>query len=109
LHCTHSYFNIQISLFPLSPGPIEHPDSRAILYENYTIRKIKDFADVLSGFETVLKVGTLFDSHQLTSPLLKLALEPPAKGGKFDKSAIKSLLAHFREIFDEKLAKKEGM
>lgn len=89
-------------------GPVEHPDSRAILYENYNVRKIKDFADVLTGFEVIVKVGSIFDSRTISSPLLKLALHSPSQGGKFPKKEIKELLAHFREIFDEKQAKKDG-
>jgi DNA mismatch repair protein MSH6 len=88
--------------------PVEHPDSRAILYENVNVRKIKDFADVLTGFETVIKVGALFERCTVSSPLLRLALTSPAQGGKFPRAEIKQLLAHFREIFDEKQAKKEG-
>jgi DNA mismatch repair protein MSH6 len=72
------------------------------------VRKIKDFADVLTGFETVVKVGGIFQSLSLSSPLLKLALSSPAQGGKFPRAEIKELLAHFREIFDEKQAKKDG-
>ena len=89
-------------------GPIEHPDARAILYENYNVRKIKDFADVLGGFEMVVKVGALFEKLSLSCPLLKLALGTPQQGGKFPRQEIRELLAHFREIFDEKQAKKEG-
>jgi len=89
-------------------GPIAHPDTRAILYENYNTRKIRDFADVLSGFETLLKVHGLFKHCTITSPLLQLALHDPTKGGKFPQQELHTLLAHFRTIFDEKQAKKDG-
>eukprot|EP01032_Pedospumella_encystans_P012451 gene12451-14405_t len=89
-------------------GPIAHPDTRAILYENYNTRKIRDFADVLSGFETLLKVHGLFKNSTIKSPLLQLALHDPSKGGKFPQQELHTLLAHFRTIFDEKQAKKDG-
>jgi len=109
-------------------GPVEHPDARAIMFEDniYNSRKIKDFSDILTGFESVLKIATIFPAAmEIQSSLLRRAVKPPAgdsssfggggggsssagKGGLFPGEKIRALLAHFRNIFDEKQAKKEG-
>lgn len=99
-------------------GPQDHPDSRAILYEsqNYNARKIRDFADVLSGFESVLKIATVFEGVDVTSVLLRRLVLPKeavqigpdgralpvSKGGRFPVDEMRSLLTHYRQIFDEK-------
>lgn len=98
---------------------IDHPDNRAVMYENYNIRKIKDFADILTGFEQVSRIIKTFVSIDIKSPLLRLALKSSIKsasassssssgGGKFPLDEITQLLLHFRSIFDEKQAKKDG-
>ncbi len=99
-----------------------HPDSRAIMFEDsiYNMRKIRDFADVLTGFEQVLKVFECFPkSKPVRSALLQIALTPSAapssSGGSMNKGKgqfpfyqLQELLQYFREIFDEKQAKKDG-
>lgn len=109
-----------------------HPDSRAIMFEDgiYNMRKIRDFADVLTGFEQVLKVFDCFPKNAsssgssgkgIKSALLQIALCPsphtaasssgsnPNKGkGQFPYHQLQELLQYFREIFDEKQAKKDG-
>ena len=88
----------------------DHPDGRAVLYEmgTYNARKICDFAEVLTGFETALRVIQAFESSNFQSTLLKRVLSEPKAGGKFPFTYISKLLKHFREIFDEKQAKKDG-
>ena len=97
----------------------DHPDSRAIMYEMqvYNGRKIKDFADVLEGFEKLLKVAQVFSGSHVRSPLLARAVKSigskdPTSGtatdGRFPLSEMSSLLSHFRTVFDEKQAKREG-
>ena len=42
----------------------EHPDNRAIMYEEttYSSRKIKDFIDILGGLESLLSIQTIFNT-----------------------------------------------
>ena len=42
----------------------EHPDCRAIMYEEstYSSRKIKDFIDILGGLESLLSIQTIFNT-----------------------------------------------
>jgi len=86
-------------------GSADHPDSRAVLFDShiYNARKIRDFADVLTGFETVLTVMESFQTVEICSQLLMLACKK-----KFPHAEMKSLLKHYREIFDEKQAKRDG-
>lgn len=102
----------------------EHPDSRAVMYESqiYNSRKIKDFADIISGFETLVKIGKwysnksvqsklLFQITQDSSSVLKINSENKSLctvSGKLSFKEMEKLLQHYREIFDEKEAKKEG-
>jgi DNA mismatch repair protein MSH6 len=99
--------------FPLPPPGISkqqlsHPDSRAILYENqlYNTRKIKDFAEILRGFDLISQVAEVFETLPLQSPLLKTIISPSS--GKFPLGEMRKILSFFREIFDEKQAKKDG-
>ena len=98
-----------------------HPEQRAIMYEApiYNARKIKDFADILTGFELLVGVVGQFNNNPsltIESALLRRAVKPPGddqadkagNGGKFPLAEVKQLLRHFRDIFDEKQAKKEG-
>ena len=86
-----------------------HPDGRAIMYEmpTYNARKIKEFGSVLEGFEKVVKVLEVFSSCSIQSSLLRRALHNEIKG-ESAVDALKNLLVHFRTIFDEKQAKKDG-
>ena len=91
-------------------GQSEHPDARAIMYETpvYNARKIKDFSDVLAGFETVLAAVGRFDAAAVVSPVLRRLVATPTHGGLFPRDAVAQLLQHFRTIFDEKQAKQDG-
>ena len=95
------------------------------MYETprYNDRKIRDFSDVLAGFEVVLKVMNGFQQGQggsdITSAVLQRILLSPATAntnnttskvvkGMFPKEEITKSLQYFRTIFDEKQAKKDG-
>ena len=99
----------------------DHPDGRACMYEDkiYNGRKIRDFIDVLKGFETLLQLDKLFGEAAIESALLSRILRPPLQagqtgtaaalsGGRFPFVDMKRLLKHFREIFDEAQAKRDG-
>lgn len=93
-------------------GSEDHPDSRAVMYEMpiYNSRKIKDFSDVITGFESVLKVAGIFENTDVTSLVLKRIVKSPSScaTGKFPRDEMDKLLRFFRTIFDEKQAKKDG-
>ena len=93
-------------------GAEDHPDGRAVMYEmpTYNSRKIRDFSDVLTGFEAVLKVSAVFESSNVTSQVLKRIVKSrtACTTGKFPREEMDKLLRHFRTIFDEKQAKKDG-
>ena len=75
-----------------------HPDNRAIMYEQsvYNTRKIRDFADVLGGFEKLLGAVGIFNKAgsgsgsgssggegggvSVSSLLLRRAVKPPGAG-----------------------------
>jgi DNA mismatch repair protein MSH6 len=93
---------------------VNHPDSRAVMYEatTYNSRKIKDFADTLAGFDVLVKIGTELEGVSMKSALLQKVTKPVSAtstaGGKFPLKEMSSLLKFYREIFDEKQAKREG-
>lgn len=93
----------------------DHPDSRAVMYESaiYNSRKIKDFADTLAGFDSLVKIGAIFDDIKISSPVLQKILKDPfatgSQRGKFPVGEMSKLLKFYRGIFDEKQAKKEGI
>ena len=93
-------------------GAEDHPDGRAVMYEMpiYNSRKIKDFSDVITGFESVLKVAAIFENANVTSLVLKRIVKSPSScaTGKFPRDEMDKLLKYFRTIFDEKQAKKDG-
>jgi DNA mismatch repair protein MSH6 len=93
-------------------GVEDHPDGRAVMYEmpTYNSRKIKDFSDILTGFEAVLKVAAIFEDADVTSNVLKRIVKSPKSCpiGKFPKEEMSKLLQYFRTIFDEKQAKRDG-
>jgi DNA mismatch repair protein MSH6 len=91
-------------------GNVVHPNTRAIMFDApvYTAKKIRDFADILCGFEKLLKIGDIFKGTSLNSDLLKKILKPTEEQGKFPFTEMSKILHHFREIFDEKQAKKDG-
>lgn len=93
-------------------GVEDHPDGRAVMYEmpTYNSRKIRDFSDVLAGFELVSKIGDIFQDANVTSLVLKRIVKSSTSSplGKFPKEQMDKLLKYFRSIFDEKQAKRDG-
>lgn len=97
----------------------DHPDSRAVMYEMpiYNATKIRIFADVLEGFERLAKVCQLFAEVEVQSALLARAVKATSSkregsgksyDGRFPFEEMSQLLKHFRVIFDEKQAKRDG-
>ncbi|CAK1593977.1 unnamed protein product [Parnassius mnemosyne] len=82
-----------------------HPDARAIFYEEktYSKRKVLDFISVLQGFTAVLKLVDLF--YDVESQLLKKVTQFQPKG-KFPD--YKDTLKFFKEAFNQQEAEKEG-
>ena len=76
-----------------------HPDSRAVMFEPslYNSRKIRDFADILSGFEALLDVIKVFDDIELKSSTLNRILKSAPIGVFPSKDMCKSL-SYFRYI-----------
>lgn len=88
----------------------EHPDSRAVLFDNaiYSKRKILDFLSALEGFKATLQVRQLLHNvrDKFKSKLLLKCATYPSDGGYF--ADITGILTHFDEAFDHNQAKKEG-
>ena len=59
-----------------------------------------------TGFDSVVRVFDLFSERKYSSKLLHFLFGRPA--GMFPLDEIKRLLSHFREIFDENQAKRDG-
>jgi DNA mismatch repair protein MSH6 len=96
----------------------DHPDSRAIMYESnvYNIRKIRDFIQVLDGFDRAMdlldQLGPRFS--QLRSPLLRTVLKKydvteqnASLRGHFPE--LHEKLQFFRRSFDQAKAAKSGV
>ncbi|KAM3962106.1 DNA mismatch repair protein Msh6 [Aphomia sociella] len=83
----------------------QHPDSRAIFYEEkiYSKRKVLDFISVLNGFTAALKLIELFSN--VDSVLLK-RITQFRPDGKFPD--YRDTLKFFKEAFNQKEAEKEG-
>lgn len=77
-----------------------HPDSRAIMFEPslYNSRKIRDFTDVLSGFEAFLELIKVFDDIELKSDILNQILKS-APFGNFPSNEMSKSLSYFRYLF----------
>jgi DNA mismatch repair protein MSH6 len=111
-----------------------HPDHRAIMFESstYTMRKIKDFADIITGLEVCAQVISYSISnkesiscwaqsrllHYLLAPIGSSCTFAPLKNqnategdtvfGTFPLVEVNKQLRYFRSIFDEQQAKKTG-
>ncbi|KAL4716214.1 hypothetical protein ACJJTC_004708 [Scirpophaga incertulas] len=83
----------------------DHPDSRAIFYEEktYTKRKVLDFISILNGYTAALKLVDLFSSEK-SEFLRKITQFSPQ--GKFPD--YRDTLKFFKEAFNQKEAEKEG-
>jgi len=85
-----------------------HPDSRAVFFENdkYSKRKILDLLSCLDGFK---KSGSLlehFSGEQFESKMLKNISTLESEGGEFPD--LSNLLEYFENAFDHDSARKEG-
>lgn len=83
----------------------QHPDARAIFYEEktYSKRKVLDFASVLNGFTAALKLVNLFSD--VDSKLLKRIMQFHPDGKYPD---YRDTLKFFKEAFNQAQAEKEG-
>ncbi|KAL0818930.1 hypothetical protein ABMA28_008233 [Loxostege sticticalis] len=83
----------------------QHPDARAIFYEEktYSKRKVLDFIAVLNGFTAALKLIELFSDVE--SVLLK-RITQFKPDGKFPD--YRDTLKFFKEAFNQQEAEKEG-
>ncbi|XP_037881216.1 probable DNA mismatch repair protein Msh6 [Glossina fuscipes] len=84
-----------------------HPDGRAILFEEklYNKKKMQSFVAILKGFETLLKVPTLYADCE--SALLRRLSQHTEGGGIFPN--MKEKLDYFKQAFDHKKATESGV
>uniref|UniRef100_A0A6P4DUP4 DNA mismatch repair protein n=1 Tax=Drosophila rhopaloa TaxID=1041015 RepID=A0A6P4DUP4_DRORH len=96
----HLFGNKQIKL-------MDHPDSRAILFEEkiYNKQKLLGFMAVLKGFNALTKLPTMF--HQCETALLKRITQLPESGGSFPD--LSKELKYFETAFDHDAAAKTGV
>ncbi|KAL7302864.1 hypothetical protein TKK_0004096 [Trichogramma kaykai] len=82
-----------------------HPDSRAILFDNsiYSKRIINDFITALNGYDQILKIIEKFS--ELDNELVNKCTRIEPAG---DFPDLKDILDHFKNAFDQEAAKKEG-
>lgn len=83
----------------------QHPDARAIFYEEktYSKRKVLDFISVLNGFTAALKLVELFTD--IDAALLKRIMNFSPNGKYPD---YRETLRFFKEAFNQAEAEKEG-
>lgn len=86
---------------------MDHPDSRAILFEEklYNKQKLQGFMAVLKGFNDLTKLPTMF--HQCKTTLLKRITQLPESGGSFPD--LSKELQYFATAFDHDAAAKTGV
>ncbi|XP_017112610.1 probable DNA mismatch repair protein Msh6 [Drosophila elegans] len=96
----HLFGNKQIKL-------MDHPDSRAILFEEkiYNKQKLLGFMAVLKGFNALTKLPLML--HQCESVLLKRITQLPESGGSFPD--LSKVLKYFDTAFDHDAAAKTGV
>ncbi|ELU18588.1 hypothetical protein CAPTEDRAFT_139957, partial [Capitella teleta] len=87
----------------------DHPDSRAIFFEDvaYSKRKIEDFLSALAGFALGMKIAKLFSAKDVKAKLLKKTVTLDCNGGRFPD--LTEQLDFFEQSFDQKKAKTEGV
>ncbi|EDV40894.1 uncharacterized protein Dana_GF10737 [Drosophila ananassae] len=86
---------------------MNHPDSRAILFEEkiYNKHKLLGFMAVLKGFNALTKIPMMF--HQCETDLLKRITQLPESGGSFPD--LSKELKYFATAFDHDAAAKTGV
>ena len=85
-----------------------HPDSRAIFFENkiYSKRKIMDLLICLDGLKKCSSLLELFSEEQFESKVLKNITTLETQGGEFPD--LTNLFQYFDNAFDQESARKEG-
>ncbi|XP_070208763.1 DNA mismatch repair protein Msh6-like isoform X2 [Littorina saxatilis] len=97
----------------LSKRATDHPEGRAVLYEEvtYSKRKIEDFMSALAGFKGAMKIVKKFSQHKadLKSKLLKqtVLLDAETEEGRFPD--ISEDLQFFDNAFNHEKARKDGV
>lgn len=88
-----------------------HPDSRAVMYENdtYSKKKVEDFVTLLNGFGNAAGLLNKLKDECFKSKLLKSILtitknEKDKRGFPY----LEELLEHYKKSFDPVQAKKDG-
>uniref|UniRef100_A0A1Q3EX21 DNA mismatch repair protein n=1 Tax=Culex tarsalis TaxID=7177 RepID=A0A1Q3EX21_CULTA len=97
----------QIHSFGNAERVKNHPDGRAILYEEqtYSKKKIQDFINTLRGFKALTRIPGLFAG--VKSGLLVRLTQMAGKGGVFPDMTSK--ITFFEESFDHEAALKTGV
>ncbi|KAH8396852.1 hypothetical protein KR215_005308 [Drosophila sulfurigaster] len=85
----------------------DHPDSRAILFEEklYNKQKLRSFMSILKGFETLMQLPSMFKESETV--LLKRLTQFQANGGGFPD--LSKQLEFFENAFDHEAADKTGV
>ena len=85
-----------------------HPDSRAVFFENhiYSKRKIMDLLTCLDGLKKCSSMLTSFSSENFESKILRNITTLEKDGGEFPD--LTELLQYFDHAFDQASARKEG-
>ncbi|XP_005181193.2 probable DNA mismatch repair protein Msh6 [Musca domestica] len=85
----------------------KHPDGRAILFEakQYNKKNIQNFITILRGFETLLKIPSMFEG--VSCSLLKHLSQNENNGGAFPN--LSKQLTFFKEAFDHAKASESGV
>ncbi|XP_064540751.1 probable DNA mismatch repair protein Msh6 [Drosophila montana] len=85
----------------------EHPDSRAILFEEklYNKQKLRSFMSILKGFETLMKLPVMF--QQCETKLMQRLTQLPPNGGSYPD--LSKQLKFFENAFDHEAADKTGV
>lgn len=85
-----------------------HPDSRAVFFENdkYSKRKILDLLSCLDGFSKCGALLEKFSGQEFESKMLKNITALESEGGEFPD--LRNLLEYFENAFDQESARKEG-
>lgn len=91
--------------------PKDHPDGRAVMYENdtYSKRKVEDFITLLNGFDSAAKLLNEIKDQEIKSKLLSSLLkitknEKDKRGFPY----LDEILEHYKQSFDATEAKKTG-
>ncbi|XP_037908419.1 probable DNA mismatch repair protein Msh6 isoform X2 [Hermetia illucens] len=97
----------QIHGFGARPRNSDHPDSRAVLFEEkiYNTKKIQNFIGLLRGFESLVDIPEKFSEFQSSKLIRKLSQLAPE--GEYPD--LKPLLEFFENAFDHKEALEQGI